>query len=68
MTDMYHVLQGFCFIKYENQRSTILAVDNFNGIELLGRTIRVDHKHKYSLPAEVRVLTESERGMLADTG
>ena len=46
--------QGFCFIKYENQRSTILAVDNFNGIELLGRTIRVDHKHKYSLPVEVR--------------
>lgn len=46
--------QGFCFIKYEDQRSTILAVDNFNGIELLGRTIRVDHKHKYSLPAEVR--------------
>lgn len=46
--------QGFCFVKYENQKSTILAVDNFNGIELLGRTIRVDHKHKYSLPAEVR--------------
>lgn len=28
-------------------------MDNFNGIELLGRTIRVDHKHKYSLPVEV---------------
>lgn len=46
--------QGFGFIKYEDQRSTILAVDNFNGIELLGRTVRVDHKHKYSLPAEVK--------------
>ncbi|CAM9711942.1 unnamed protein product [Sphacelaria rigidula] len=46
--------KGFCFIKYEDQRSTILAVDNFNGMQLLGRTIRVDHKHKYSLPKEVR--------------
>ena len=50
----YQHTQGFCFVKYEDQRSTILAVDNFNGIELLGRTIRVDHKHKYALPAEVR--------------
>jgi RNA recognition motif-containing protein len=25
---------GFCFVKYENQRSTILAVDNFNGMKL----------------------------------
>lgn len=24
--------RGFCFLKYEDQRSTILAVDNFNGI------------------------------------
>jgi len=28
--------RGFAFIKYEDQRSTILAVDNFNGIKLLG--------------------------------
>ncbi|CAM9373620.1 unnamed protein product, partial [Discosporangium mesarthrocarpum] len=46
--------RGYCFLKYEDTRSTILAVDNFNGIELLGRTLRVDHKHKYSLPKEVR--------------
>eukprot|EP00904_Undaria_pinnatifida_P004248 jgi/Undpi1/13824/HiC_scaffold_9.g03475.m1 len=52
--------KGFCFVKYENQRSTILAVDNFNGIELLGRTIRVDHKHKYSLPKEVRERAEKQ--------
>ena len=25
--------KGFCFICYEDQRSTILAVDNFNGME-----------------------------------
>lgn len=26
--------KGFCFICYEDQRSTILAVDNFNGIKV----------------------------------
>ncbi|KAM7360611.1 RNA-binding motif protein, X-linked 2 isoform 3-T3 [Cochliomyia hominivorax] len=26
--------KGFCFICYADQRSTILAVDNFNGIKL----------------------------------
>lgn len=46
--------QGFAFVKYEDQRSTILAVDNFNGIEILQRTIRVDHVDQYKLPKEVR--------------
>ena len=32
---------GYGFVKYEDQRSTILAVDNFNGITLLKRTLRV---------------------------
>ena len=27
--------KGFCFVGYEDQRSTILAVDNFNGIKVL---------------------------------
>eukprot|EP00965_Chrysotila_dentata_P030770 1024956-Pleurochrysis_carterae.AAC.1 len=35
--------RGFAFIAYEDQRSTVLAVDNFNGAKLLGRTLRVDH-------------------------
>ncbi|GCC24385.1 RNA-binding motif protein, X-linked 2 [Chiloscyllium punctatum] len=42
--------KGFCFICYEDQRSTILAVDNFNGIKIKGRTIRVDHVANYRLP------------------
>jgi RNA-binding motif X-linked protein 2 len=54
---------GFAFVKYENQRSTILAVDNFNGIKLLGRVIRCDHVDKYKLPKEVRVREEE---MLAE--
>ena len=39
--------RGFGFVMYENQKSTILAVDNLNGSKVLGRTIRVDHVSKY---------------------
>ncbi|CAH2105716.1 unnamed protein product [Euphydryas editha] len=42
--------RGFAFICYEDQRSTILAVDNLNGIKILGRTIRVDHCEQYRAP------------------
>lgn len=35
--------KGFAFVAYEDQRSTNLAVDNLNGAQILGRTIRVDH-------------------------
>lgn len=35
--------RGFGYLKYEDQRSTILAVDNLNGATVLGRTLRVDH-------------------------
>eukprot|EP01136_Pigoraptor_vietnamica_P008117 Opistho-1_new@43062 len=44
--------RGFAFVAYEDQRSTILAVDNFNGIKLLGRTLRVDHVANYKPPKE----------------
>lgn len=42
--------RGFAFICYEDQRSTILAVDNLNGIKILGRTLRVDHCEQYKAP------------------
>ena len=29
---------------YEDQRSTVLAVDNMNGAQVLGRTIRVSNQ------------------------
>lgn len=35
--------KGFAYLKYEDQRSTILAIDNLNGIKLAGRVIKVDH-------------------------
>lgn len=44
--------RGFCFVCYEDQRSTNLAVDNFNGIKLLNRTIRVDHCEGYKAPKD----------------
>ncbi|KAG5174997.1 hypothetical protein JKP88DRAFT_172908 [Tribonema minus] len=46
--------KGFAFVKYEDQRSTILAVDNMNGAQLLGRPLRVDHVEKYRLPKELQ--------------
>lgn len=35
--------RGFCWIKYEDQRSTDLAVDNLGGATVMGRVLRVDH-------------------------
>nr|POE88271.1 u2 snrnp component ist3 [Quercus suber] len=35
--------RGFCFLKYEDQRSCDLAVDNLSGAVVLGRTLSVDH-------------------------
>jgi RNA-binding motif X-linked protein 2 len=44
--------KGFVFIAYEDQRSTIIAVDNLNGAEVCGRKIKVDHVDKYRAPKE----------------
>ena len=35
--------KGFGFLKYEDQRSCDLAVDNLGGATVLGRILRVDH-------------------------
>jgi RNA-binding motif X-linked protein 2 len=35
--------KGFAFLKYEDQRSTDLAVDNLGGSVIMGRTLKVDH-------------------------
>ncbi|KAM8753531.1 RNA-binding motif protein, X-linked 2 [Rhynchonycteris naso] len=64
--------KGFCFLCYEDQRSTILAVDNFNGIKIKGRTIRVDHVSNYRTPKdseEMDILTQElqEKGCGAQT-
>ncbi|ERN15726.1 hypothetical protein AMTRI_Chr07g26300 [Amborella trichopoda] len=51
--------KGFAFLAYEDQRSTILAVDNFNGAKVLGRIIRVDHVADYKKRQE----NEEEEGL-----
>lgn len=35
--------KGFAFIKYEDQRSTDLAVDNLGGAKIMDRILKVDH-------------------------
>lgn len=42
--------RGFAFLMYEDQRSTILAVDNLNGAKVLEKTLRVDHVKSYKQP------------------
>lgn len=44
--------KGFCFICYEDQRSTVLAVDNFNGI-------KVTRKQNYQHPKRWRTVSRS---------
>ncbi|XP_030555455.1 RNA-binding motif protein, X-linked 2 [Drosophila novamexicana] len=50
--------KGFCFLCYEDQRSTVLAVDNLNGIKIIDRTLRVDHVADYKPPKDNDKLDE----------
>ncbi|TVY60867.1 Zinc finger CCCH domain-containing protein [Lachnellula suecica] len=56
--------KGFAFLKYEDQRSTDLAVDNLGGAVIMGRTLKVDHtryKKKDDEPDEGIDLEEQSR-------
>lgn len=44
--------KGFAFVCYEDQRSSVLAVDNLNGGKIKGRQIRVDHVLNYKPPKD----------------
>jgi RNA-binding motif X-linked protein 2 len=59
--------KGFCFLCYEDQRSTVLAVDNFNGIKILNRTVRVDHVSNYKIPKQGKK-TDAETKKLYEEG
>ncbi|KAG7382460.1 hypothetical protein PHYPSEUDO_004847 [Phytophthora pseudosyringae] len=52
--------KGFAFVKFDDQRSTVLAVDNLNGFKLLDRVLRVDHVLQYKLPKELQEDSDSE--------
>jgi len=58
--------KGFCFLCYEDQRSTVLAVDNFNGIKVLNRTIRVDHVQDYKVPKDRKQTDEETKKLYAE--
>merc|ERR1712150_85482 len=58
--------KGFGFICYEDQRSTILAVDNFNGMKLLGRLVRVDNVHTYKLPKDLEKMDADSRQLFLE--
>ena len=52
--------RGFSFLAYEDQRSTVLAVDNLNGATVGGRTVRVEHVDNYKKKkAEVRAIVHA---------
>ncbi|CAI2173277.1 16251_t:CDS:2 [Funneliformis geosporum] len=66
--------KGFGFLRYEDQRSTILAVDNLNNYTLLGRTLRVDHASAETKDGEKRTgmnaappLMQKDGGSESDT-
>ena len=52
--------KGFAFVKYEDARSCVLAVDNLTGSVVLGRTLRIDHVEKYRLPKHVQDKEEED--------
>lgn len=45
--------RGFCFLKYEDQRSCDLAVDNLSGAGVMGRVLSVDHTRYKKKEGEV---------------
>jgi RNA-binding motif X-linked protein 2 len=63
--------RGFAFLKYEDQRSTDLAVDNLGGAVIMGRTLKVDHtryKKKDDEPDEGVDLTEELKQIEEEDG
>ena len=58
--------KGFGFLCYEDQRSTILAVDNFNGLKLCKRTIRVDHVQTYKLPKDLEKMDGDKKRLFLE--
>ena len=52
---------GFCFLAYEDQRSTVLAVDNLNGQTICGRQVMVDHVKQYKIPRQYMFLDEKDK-------
>lgn len=54
--------RGFCFLKYEDQRSCDLAVDNLSGAGVMGRVLSVDHTRYKRKEGEVETIGDSDDG------
>jgi RNA-binding motif X-linked protein 2 len=52
--------RGFAFLKYEDQRSCDLAVDNLSGAQVLGRWLSVDHARYKMKEGERETVGEEE--------
>ena len=52
--------KGFAFVAYEDQRSTVLAVDNLSGAKVGGRTLNVQHVGNYRKKKEALGLRVDE--------
>lgn len=57
--------RGFGFVMYMDQRSTVLAVDNMSGAEVLGRKLKVDHA-RYKQPGKRNEEGEYEKPQEAE--
>ncbi|KAJ1986003.1 RNA-binding protein Cwf29 [Dimargaris cristalligena] len=55
--------KGYAFLMYEDQRSTVLAVDNLNGAKVAGRTLRVDHVRDYRPPKDAQNQAEGDQDL-----
>lgn len=53
---------GYCFLAFENQRSTVLSIDNMIGYPLIGRPLRVDHVVDYKPPKRYDEDVKDEEG------
>lgn len=58
--------RGFGFLCYMDQRSTVLAVDNLNGVKVLHQLIRVDHVHNYKLPKDLEKLDQDKKKLFME--
>lgn len=47
---------GVAFVAFEHVLSTILAIENMNGVDLLGRSITVDHAQRHVGPLPLAAL------------
>ena len=60
---------GFAFLAFEDQRSTVLAIDNMNGWEMTlpretrPRILRVDHAGRYRRPKGAQAAANSGAGV-----